>query len=163
MSSVPTDSRRVKQIRTVRPLNYIAYDKDQALNELVEKIGYKKYGRKHGESRFTKFFQNYYLPKKFNMDKRKLHLSSMVLAQSITRDQAVALLAEPLYLESELVEDKVFVAKKLGISVEQLDEYINASAHHYSEFNNWDSRYKFFKTVQRLVERLLRKEIKHYA
>lgn len=153
----------VRKIRTVRPLNFIPYNKDQALNELVEKVGYKKYGRKHGESRFTKFFQNYYLPKKFNMDKRKLHLSSMVLANDISRDQALSLLAEPLYSDQELAEDLAFVAKKLGLTQDELHALVEAQPHHYTEYNNWDSRYKILKKLQRLVEKLLGREVKSYA
>ena len=58
-------------MRTLRPLNYMPYDKKMALKELEETVGYKPYPRKHGESLFTKLFQNYYLPKKFGMDKRR--------------------------------------------------------------------------------------------
>jgi N-acetyl sugar amidotransferase len=61
----------VKKMRTLRPLNYMPYDKAAALKELEEIVGYKPYPRKHGESLFTKLFQNYYLPKKFGMDKRR--------------------------------------------------------------------------------------------
>lgn len=153
----------IKNMKVILPLNYIPYSKELALEELKEKVGYKPYGRKHGESRFTKFFQNYYLPEKFNMDKRKIHFSSMVLSGLMTREEALTELAKPLYDESELREDKYYIAKKLGISIDQLDEYISSPGHDYSEYPNWDSRYAFMKRVQSLVSRMLGRNVKNYS
>lgn len=153
----------IKKMKSVRPLNYLPYSKELALVELQEKVGYKPYGRKHGESRFTKFFQNYYLPVKFNMDKRKPHLSSMILSELITRDQALEELKKPLYEESELREDKHYIAKKLGLTVAQLDEYTHSAGHHYTEYKNWDSRYAFMKRVQLFVSKILGRNVKNYS
>ncbi|WP_276668888.1 N-acetyl sugar amidotransferase [Thalassolituus oleivorans] len=153
----------IKNMKVILPLNYIPYSKELALEELKEKVGYKPYGRKHGESRFTKFFQNYYLPEKFNMDKRKIHFSSMVLSGLMTREEALTELAKPLYDESELREDKYYIAKKLGITIDQLDEYISSPGHDYSEYPNWDSRYAFMKRVQSLVSRMLGRNVKNYS
>ncbi|MFY0640146.1 MAG: N-acetyl sugar amidotransferase [Bermanella sp.] len=153
----------VKKMKVVLPLNYMPYSKEDALNELIEKVGYKPYGRKHGESRFTKFFQNHYLPLKFNIDKRKIHYSSMVLSGLITREQAMAEVDKPLYEDSELRDDKQYIAKKLGIPVNKLDEYISSPGHDYSEYPNWDSRYAFMKRIQSLVSRVLGRNVKNYS
>lgn len=153
----------VKKMKAVRPLNYLPYSKDIALAELVEKVGYKPYARKHGESRFTKFFQNYYLPLKFNMDKRKPHLSSMVLTDLITREQAITELEKPLYDEAELREDKHFLAKKLSISIGELEQFTTSSGRSYSEFKNWDSRYAFMKRVQSFVSKVIGRNVKNYS
>lgn len=153
----------IKKMKSVRPLNYLPYSKETALAELEERVGYKSYGRKHGESRFTKFFQNHYLPAKFNMDKRKPHLSSMVLSGLLTRKQAVCELEKPLYDASELREDKHFLAKKLGISVEQLEEYVTSSGHSYLEYANWDGRYALMKRVQSLISKILGRNVKNYS
>ena len=96
----------IKKMKTIRPLNFMPYIKREALQELKEKIGYKEYARKHGESVFTKFFQNYWLPMKFGYDKRKPHLSSLIVANQMTREEALKELAKPLYDEKELKEDK---------------------------------------------------------
>lgn len=152
----------VKKMTAVRPLNLMPYSKEIALERLL-KIGYVSYERKHGESRFTKFFQNYYLPKKFDMDKRKPHLSSMVVTGSITREEAVLALQEPLYDHEELIEDKSYIADRLGISVAELDQYIDAPGHHYTEFSNWDGRYKILKSMQSLASKILRKNINAYS
>lgn len=152
----------VKKMAAVRPLNLMPYSKKIALERLQD-IGYVSYERKHGESRFTKFFQNYYLPRKFNMDKRKPHLSSLIMSGLITREQALEKLSEPLYDADELVEDKMFISERLGISVAELDSYIDQPGKDYTVFDNWDSRYAFLKKTQNLVEKLIGKKVNLYS
>jgi N-acetyl sugar amidotransferase len=153
----------IKRMQVIRPLNYMPYSKVEALKELQETIGYKSYPRKHGESRFTKFFQNYYLPTKFGIDKRKPHLSSMVLSGLISREQALEELKKPLYDENELREDKKYIAKKLGITVAQLEEYITSPGQHYSKYPNWDNLYNIAKKCQWLLARALGHDVKKYS
>ena len=153
----------IKGMTVIRPLNFMPYHKGEALEVLKEKIGYKEYGRKHGESRFTKFFQNYYLPTKFNMDKRRPHLSSQILSGQLTRDEALEELQKPLYDEVELREDKAYIAKKLGITVDELEQLVNSPGHDYSEYPNWDVRYKFMLKVKNLVQKVLGRNVKAYS
>ena len=153
----------IKKMKTVRPLNYLPYSKEAALSELEEKIGYKSYGRKHGESRFTKFFQNHYLPEKFNMDKRKPHFASMVLSGLLTREQALEELEKPLYDAQELRADKSYIAKKLGVGVEELEDYVSQVGHDYMEYANWDTRYAFMKRIQSFVSKVLGRNVKNYS
>ena len=148
---------------TVRPLNFMNYNKFLALKELKDKIGYKDYGRKHGESRFTKFFQNYYLPTKFNIDKRRAHLSSMILTGLISREEALSSLAEPLYEAKELREDKIYIAKKLGISVEELDSLIESKGKSYKEYKNWDALYFFVAKLKIFLTKVTCKNVKSYS
>ena len=155
----------LKGMTVIRPLNFMPYHKGEALEVLKEKVGYKEYGRKHGESRFTKFFQNYYLPQKFNMDKRRPHLSSQILSGELTRDEALKELEKPLYdeLGLELQEDKAYIAKKLGISVDELDRLVQEKGHDYSEYPNWDSRYQFMLKVKNFVQKVLGRNVKAYS
>jgi aminotransferase len=153
----------LKGMTVARPLNFMPYHKENAIQVLKETVGYKEYGRKHGESRFTKFFQNYYLPEKFNMDKRKPHLSSQVLSGEISREQALIELDKSLYEEFELKEDIVYISKKLGISIDEFEQLIQSKGHDYSEFSNWDSRYSFMKSVQSLVQKMMGKNAKTYS
>lgn len=148
----------IKKMKVVQPLNYMAYSKEIALNRLKD-IGYVPYERKHGESRFTKFFQNYYLPKKFNIDKRKAHLSSLIVSGFITRDEALDKLREPLYDDSELIQDKDFISNKLGISISELDKYVEGPNRHYSEFKNWDKKHSFFKQTKNTLKKTIGKFI----
>lgn len=153
----------VKRMKTFRPLNYLPYCKEEALEELKEKVGYKEYGRKHGESRFTKFFQNHYLPKKFNYDKRRPHLSSQILSGELTKIQAVELLSEELYSIDELDDDMAYLAKKLHLSIPELEALITSRGRSYSEFKNWDNRYNILKYIQKFFEKLLNRNIKNYS
>lgn len=153
----------IYKMKTIRPLNYMAYDKQKALSYLQDTIGYKDYGRKHGESIFTKFFQNYYLPKKFGYDKRRPHLSSQILSGGIDRKSALKLLEEPLYDQQELREDMEYVAKKLLMTVNELELLSSGPGKEYFEYKNWDGKYKIIKSIQRNVESFLGKKINNYS
>ena len=89
-------NRFVRRIKIVNLLDYYDYNRRDAIQTLVERYDFKPYGEKHGESKFTKWFQDYYLPVKFGYDKRKPHLSSMIHSGQITRDEALEELAQPL-------------------------------------------------------------------
>lgn len=112
------------RIRSLRPLNYLDYNKSQAKEELTKVFGWRDYGDKHHESRFTKWFQAYYLPTKFGIDKRKAHLSSMIVTGHISRDAALAELEKPPYDMALLEEDLLFIAKKLYVGVDELKQII---------------------------------------
>jgi N-acetyl sugar amidotransferase len=152
-----------KKMRTTRPLNYMNYNKNAAMAELEQTIGWRSYGRKHGESLFTKFFQNHYLPLKFGYDKRLPHFSSLILSGQMTRVEALKKLSEPLYDAQELGVDVEYLCKKLRISVAQLDEFITGPNHEYSEFPNWDRKHRIVKKLQRLIQRVLQRKIRVYS
>ena len=152
-----------KKMRTVRPLNYMPFNKVAALKELEETVGYKPYRRKHGESLFTKLFQNYYLPEKFGMDKRRPHLSSLIASKQMTRKEAVENLKEPLYEPAELSIDITYFCKKLRISHQDFDALMKAPIHHYTDFPNWNGRYRLLKHMQGLVSKLLGRDIRVYS
>lgn len=152
----------IRRMKVVRPLNFMPYNKDEAILAL-EKAGWRSYGRKHGESIFTKLFQNYYLPQKHGIDKRIAHLSSLILSAQITREEALEEVRKPLYDPQELEQDIVYLCKKLGISREEFADIMKSPARHYSEFNNWDGRYALLKKGQRLVESMLGTKVSAYT
>ena len=153
----------VRKMRTVRPLNFMPYDKQLAIAEMEQKMGWRAYGRKHGESLFTKLFQNHYLPTKFGYDKRKPHLASLIVAGQMTRADALIQLQEPLYDPRELEIDITYFCKKLRISRQQFDGFLAAPSHHYSDFPTWEARYRLLKKAQGLVERVLGRQVKVYS
>ena len=152
-----------RKMRVFRPLNLMPYNRDEAISELEEKCGYRPYGRKHGESLFTRFFQNYYLPEKFGFDKRRPHLSSLIVSGQMTREEAMAELEEPLYTNEELELDKEFFCKKLGISTDELAFYMSQPNKHYTDYANWDAYYSGMKRVQAGLERLLGRRVTAYS
>jgi len=149
----------VYRMRVLRPLNFMPYDKREALKEL-EQIGYKKYVGKHGESIFTKFFQTYYLPKKFGCDKRRPHLSSLIVSGQLTREEALIELDKPLHNTETIKNDKAYIAKKLGLSLEGLDELIENKNHVYSDFPNWMQYLKLIRFLSRLLNKMIGYKIK---
>lgn len=153
----------VRKMRTLRPLNYMTYVKADAIREMEATFGYKPYRRKHGESLFTKLFQNYYLPKKFGYDKRRPHLSSLIVSGQMTRDQAIAELKEPLYDDFDLETDITFFCKKLRISRGEFDALMEAPNRHHTDFPTWDRRYRIAKGAQSVVERLLGRRVAAYS
>jgi len=150
-------------IRVERLLNLTLYRKSDALNELIQRVGYKPYGRKHGESNFTKLFQNYYLPRKFGIDKRRPHLSSLIVSGQISREDAVRALAEPLYLERELDQDINFFCKKLRISREEFNKFLNLPNMHHTRFKNWDLQLRILKVVQKTLSKFLGLRLTKYS
>ena len=126
----------ILKMQVLAPLNYIDYSKKEAIEILERKYGWRYYGGKHYESRWTRFFQAYYLPHKFGYDKRKAHFSSMILAGEMTRDQGIEELKQPLYDPALLEEDKSFISKKLGITVADFDEYLSQPVSSWTEFSN---------------------------
>jgi len=153
----------IKGMTVVKPLNYLNYNKAEALKELKSVIGYKEYGRKHGESRFTKFFQNYYLPTKFGMDKRRPHLSSEILSGLITRAEAIEELQKSLCDPVELDEDLSYIAKKLRLSKEELRSLIESPGKSYAEFANWDRRYNTMKKIQTYLQTIVGIRVKTHS
>lgn len=153
----------IKKMKTVRPLNYMPYIKQEALEELKDKVGYKEYARKHGESVFTKFFQNYWLPMKYGLDKRRPHLSSLIVAGQMTREEALQELEKPLYDEIELQEEKIYIAKKLGVSDEEFESILAMPKHTYADFANMENKYKRMKKVQYIVTKLSGKNLSNYS
>lgn len=126
---------RIKRLEIYSLLDYIDYDKEKAKKFLIEELGWRDYGGKHHESIYTKFFQAYILPTKFGFDKRRAHLSSLILSGQIDRITALKELEKPLYDEKELQEHLIYVPKKLGLSREEFEEIMNTPPRKYEEFS----------------------------
>jgi N-acetyl sugar amidotransferase len=100
-------------------LDYVPYTKKDAIRLLTEKFGWEYYGGKHFESRFTKWFQSAYLPQKFGYDKRRYHLSCLVLNGEMTREEALKELEQTPYPAGEMAEDEAYILKKMDIAPAQ--------------------------------------------
>ena len=132
----------IKNIRLVRPLDYYIYDKKKAMDLLSKKFSWQPYPQKHFESRFTKFYESYWLPERFGYDVRKVQLSSLILTQQITRKEALEVIKKPPYNEEEINNEIQFVANKLEISVKELNSYLKLPKRTFKDFDNQDIIYK---------------------
>jgi len=103
--------RFLERIKVVNLLDYYNYNREQAQQILEEKYKWKRYGEKHGESVFTKWFQDFYLPQAHNLDKRRPHFSSLIHSGQLTREQASNLLEYKLiWPPSPFPDIKYFVS-----------------------------------------------------
>lgn len=153
----------VRGMRTIRPLNFMPYDKREAIAELGRTVGWRAYGRKHGESQFTKLFQNHYLPTRFGYDKRRPHLASLIASGQLTRAEALAELAQPLYEPVELEADVRYFCKKMRLTRAEFDDLLARPRAHHTEFPTWDGRYRLVKRLQAIVERVTGRRVGVYS
>jgi N-acetyl sugar amidotransferase len=128
--------RYIRGITVVKPLDYIPYDKAAAMQLLHEKFGWQKYPQKHFESRFTKFYEGYWLPVKFGFDTRKVQFSSLILTGQMNRGEALERLAKPAYDAATIGQDFEYVANKLGIPVAELQGYMDAPNKSYRDYRS---------------------------
>ncbi len=126
----------VLKLNSVSILNYVPYNKKD-IKELIKKeLDWRDYGGKHYESVFTKFYQAYILPEKFKIDKRKAHLSTLICAGQLSREEALKELEQPLYHENDLKQDKEYVLKKFGLSATAFEEIMDAPPRRHQEFKS---------------------------
>lgn len=128
--------RYLRGIEVVMPLNYVPYIKEEAIALLVEKFGWQRYPQKHFESRFTRFYEGYWLPQKFRFDTRKVQFSSLILTGQMTRDAALERLATPAFDAQTIAQDFEYIATKLGISVAELQSYFDAPNKSYKDYKS---------------------------
>ncbi len=133
-------------IHNLRPLNYIDYNRARAISELKDFCGYEYYEQKHCENILTKVIQLYWLPKKFKYDKRSSHLSSMIISNNITREEALEELEKAPYKEDLMDKDINFLMEKLGMSRKEFDEIVKRPGKGHDEYRTSRS-YKIFKKV----------------
>lgn len=143
-----------RRIRTVSLLNSIDYHKQSALATLERELGYRRYGDKHHESIYTRFFQSYILPTKFGIDKRRAHYSSLVVSGQLSRADALRCIEEPIANPQFIQEDLQYVVKKLGLTLEEFDAIMAQPVRSYREFRNDARRYQQLKALMRLAQRL---------
>ena len=141
----------VKGIRTIRPLNYVPYSKKDASELLVEKVGYQTYARKHFESRFTAFYEGFWLFRKFGYDTRRVQLSSLILTGQITRDAALEQLRLPPLDEETAKREFAYVADKLNVSEQELQSYLEAPNHTFRDYKSQRWLYELGGRVSRLI------------
>jgi N-acetyl sugar amidotransferase len=128
--------RYVKGVRVVKPLNYVPYVKENAMQELVDRFGWQRYSHKHYESRFTRFYEGYWLPTKFGYDKRRAHFSSLILTKQMTRDEALQRVAKPAYDEATIGQDFEYIATKLDLSVAELEALMRGPNKSYQDYKS---------------------------
>ena len=125
-----------KGMKRVAPLDMVEYNKEKVKLFLQERFGWQPYENKHYENVFTRFYEGYYLPHKFGYDKRKCYFSNEILAGTMTREEALAELEQPPYDPQQMEEDKAYIAKKLGLTVEEFQTIIDGENKTFRDYRN---------------------------
>lgn len=142
----------IKKIKWEHFLDYFEFKKESALELLEKEYGYKRYPYKHYESVFTRFYQGYLLPNKFGVDKRKLHLSTLIMTSQLTREESLKILESlPYQGEIELEQDKRYFLKKMKWSLEKLEVYIKRPEKRHDEY---PSEKKYWEYLIKLRQKL---------
>ena len=131
----------IRGIKVHHPLNSLPYKKKEAMKLLQEKFDWQPYPQKHFESRFTKFYEGYWLVERFGYDVRKVQLSSLILTGQMKRDQALSELSKSSYDKATIGKDIEFICNKLNISKKKFYDYFNLPIKSYSDYRN---RLKFY-------------------
>jgi N-acetyl sugar amidotransferase len=129
----------VKGVKSIQLLNYVPYIKKDVMQVLEHELGWQYYGGKHYESIYTRFFQGYILPRKFNIDKRRAHLSNLICAEQMAREEALEEIKHDTYLEDKVREDKEYVIKKLGLDKESFEEIMSLPVKTYLDYPNYNN------------------------
>lgn len=123
-------------MKVVKPLNLLPFIKKEAEAELEQRFGWQKFQHKHHESRFTRFYEDYWMPRKFGFHKRRAHFSSLILTGQMSRDQALDRLSRPEMDEHFLNQEFEYVANKLGLTVAELQEIFEGENKTYRDYKN---------------------------
>jgi hypothetical protein len=123
-------------VQVVKPLNMIRYVKQEAEALLEQKFGWQKFQHKHHESRFTRFYEDYWMPRKFGFHKRRAHFSSLVMTGQMTREAALDRLSRPEMDENFLQQEFEYVANKLDLTVNELQEIFDSKNKSFRDYRN---------------------------
>lgn len=132
-----------KKINQIRILYYFQYNEREVLHILENELGWKNYGDKHHESKYTAFFQAYILTRKFNIDKRKLHYSAKVRNGQLTRDEALQIIQKDPYTGG--MEALDYCLKKLNLTYEDFEKIMNEAPKSFMDYNSYYNVVKAFK------------------
>jgi N-acetyl sugar amidotransferase len=128
--------RYVIGMEVIKPLNYVPYIKKEAEAELERRFGWKKFTHKHHESRFTRFYEDYWLPRKFGYEKRRAHFSSLIMTGQMTREEALQRISKPEMEEQFLTNEFAYVANKLDLSVDEFRAIFNGENRTFRDYKS---------------------------
>lgn len=128
--------QKILGMKMHHPLNLVPYSKKSAEDELEQRFGWQRFKHKHHESRFTRFYEDYWLPRRFGFEKRRAHFSSLIMTGQMTRDQAFERIAKPEMDEHFLTQEFEYVAHKLDLSVSELQAIFDSPKKTFRDYKN---------------------------
>lgn len=144
----------LRGMRVAKLLDFVKYDKAEAIAILEREFDWQDYGGKHFESRWTRFFQGWWLPVKFGYDKRLAHLSSLILSGQITREAALLEIMETSYTQNMMETDRDLILKKLRMPFEEWEAILASRLHDYNEYQNSDKLDKVLIRIGKILKNI---------
>lgn len=144
-------------IQFVPILNYVPYSKEEAKKLIMNELGWRDYGGKHYESIFTRFYQAYILPKKFGIDKRKSHYSTLICAGELSRKEALELMKQPAYDTVKLEIDKDYVIKKFGLTAEEFETLMKLPIKKHTNYPSYMNYYQKLRPIYKMIKQIIGK------
>ena len=145
--------RYIKRIQVFKPLNFMEYNKEIAINTLSELYDWKSYPQKHFESRFTRFYESYWLPKRFGYDTRRVQFSSLIVTGQMSREEALEQLSSTSYTTDYEKQEFEYVANKLEISLDELTSYLTMPKKWYFDYKNEKKVFDFGAKILNLINK----------
>ncbi|WP_395051198.1 N-acetyl sugar amidotransferase [Flavobacterium sp.] len=146
-------------MKIFKPLNLVPYIKKDVEKLLEEKFGWEKFQHKHHESRFTRFYEDFWMPRKFGYEKRRAHFSSLILTGQMTREEALERISKPELEQKFLEKEFEYVAHKLDLTVEEFQKLFEGENKTFNDYKNKRTLIGFGSQVMRrlgLEKRLFR-------
>ena len=128
--------QKILGMKVHHPLNLVPYFKKDAEDELEQLYGWERFNHKHHESRFTRFYEDYWLPRRFGFEKRRAHFSSLIMTGQMTRDEALERVSRTEMDEHFLRQEFEYVAHKLELTVEELQQLFDSPKKTYRDYKN---------------------------
>jgi N-acetyl sugar amidotransferase len=138
-------------LKVFKPLNYMPYIKSDAMALLEREYGWKPYPQKHFESRFTRFFEGYWLPTRFGFDMRRVQFSSLILTDQMTREEAMEKLEHLPYDPEMIQQDFDYVASKIGIGSDELKRYHEMPKKFYWDYKNQRKVFEWGEKILKVI------------
>lgn len=147
----------ILKMQVVTPLNFIEYKYDDVKSQIIRELGWRDYGGKHYESVWTRFYQGYILPVKFNIDKRKAHYSNLIYSGQLTKEAALEKLRSSAYPEAMLQEDMTFVLKKFGLTQVAFEALMSKPRKEHKDYavqQGFYGKYPWLKMFKPLIDKV---------
>lgn len=128
--------QKILGMKVHHPLNLVPFVKRDAEDELERLFGWQRFRHKHHESRFTRFYEDYWLPRRFGFHKRRAHFSSLIQTGQMSRQAALERIAEPEMDEHFLRQEFEYVAHKLDLTVDELQQIFDSPKKTYRDYRN---------------------------
>jgi len=146
---------KILRLKQISVLNYLPYEKNEAKQLIMEKLNWRDYGGKHYESIFTRFYQAYILPRKFHVDKRKSHFSTLICSGQLTREAALEMLKHDPYPAEEMMNaDRAYVIKKLGFTEAEFEAYMKAPVKKHNDYPSYMNIYFKLRPLIRIYRKV---------